>query len=543
MDHFGGRCGWLSSSPGSASRDEFFGQMEDDSMYFSSAREIARGHGYVMLSVPGAPPATKYPVLYPWLLSWVWRLNPNFPANLGWAVAMNAGFVVLFLIAAFAFLRKLKGISQTAALIITAFCAVHPLVLGFSAKLLSDLPFAALALCACVFASRAIEDGSRNKNALVCGVFAGLSVLVRTLGIPVAFGLFVAIAMRKGWRKSALFAACVLPFFSILLARAIYIRPAPAPISTNVCADSWQMTWLYYTSYAGYWKADVLANHVFWATAKNDVWSILLQPGNYFFAGSSIRPELFAVVVLLIVSATAIRGLFRQTNTGGWQPIHFALAFYLLPLFVWNYPVTGRFLIPFLPLFVAGVWIEAQHLISMVRTSISRRGGAEDKVAAIFFCFVGGALLVGTGLSLYRGIRLLSENSQSRASILIEKRQAYNWLRENTPVDSRVLVYEDASSFLYSDRKSMRPTIFSPAGTVRSEILNAELSCLTSSANPIGAAYWIVSEDDFGGEWEPAQSRGREKESAITATLQSLFRSSHGNVRIYKLDSEGQPRR
>jgi hypothetical protein len=39
----------------------FFGQMEDDSIYFSSAREIALGHGYILPNLPGTPPATKYP--------------------------------------------------------------------------------------------------------------------------------------------------------------------------------------------------------------------------------------------------------------------------------------------------------------------------------------------------------------------------------------------------------------------------------------------------------------------------------------------------
>ena len=68
----------------------FFGLTEDDSIYFSSAREIAQGHGYILPHIPGTPAATKYPILYPWILSWVWRLSPNFPANLSWAVAIDA---------------------------------------------------------------------------------------------------------------------------------------------------------------------------------------------------------------------------------------------------------------------------------------------------------------------------------------------------------------------------------------------------------------------------------------------------------------------
>src|SRR6266403_1886339 len=60
----------------------FFGFSHDDTLYFSSAKAIAEGHGYILPSVPGTPSATKYPILYPWILSCVWRLNPSFPANI-----------------------------------------------------------------------------------------------------------------------------------------------------------------------------------------------------------------------------------------------------------------------------------------------------------------------------------------------------------------------------------------------------------------------------------------------------------------------------
>src|SRR5258705_952975 len=87
----------------------FFGLSEDDTLYFSSAKAIAEGHGYILPSVPVAPPATKYPILYPWLLSRVWRWNGSFPANLFAAVALNLAFGVAYLISPFFFLPKLPG--------------------------------------------------------------------------------------------------------------------------------------------------------------------------------------------------------------------------------------------------------------------------------------------------------------------------------------------------------------------------------------------------------------------------------------------------
>src|SRR6201984_3222117 len=107
----------------------FFGLSEDDTLYFSSAKAMAEGHGYIVPSAPGTPPATKYPILYPWILSWVWRWNPAFPENLSAALAVNLAFGAGYLIAVFTFLRKLPGSNAAVALVLTAGCALNPRVL------------------------------------------------------------------------------------------------------------------------------------------------------------------------------------------------------------------------------------------------------------------------------------------------------------------------------------------------------------------------------------------------------------------------------
>src|SRR5260370_1317089 len=43
--------------------------MSDDGIYLVCAKSLAEGSGYRILSLPGQPNQTKYPPLYPWLLS------------------------------------------------------------------------------------------------------------------------------------------------------------------------------------------------------------------------------------------------------------------------------------------------------------------------------------------------------------------------------------------------------------------------------------------------------------------------------------------
>src|SRR3954471_19102780 len=58
-----------------------FGDYHDDGIYFVCAKSLAAGE-YRIESLPGAPAQTKYPPLYPLLLSLAWRINPAFPENL-----------------------------------------------------------------------------------------------------------------------------------------------------------------------------------------------------------------------------------------------------------------------------------------------------------------------------------------------------------------------------------------------------------------------------------------------------------------------------
>jgi hypothetical protein len=59
-----------------------FGSWEDDGIYYASAKSLADGGGYRIESLPGEPAQTKYPPLYPLLLSVAWRIDPQFPRNL-----------------------------------------------------------------------------------------------------------------------------------------------------------------------------------------------------------------------------------------------------------------------------------------------------------------------------------------------------------------------------------------------------------------------------------------------------------------------------
>jgi len=513
----------------------FFGLSEDDAIYMSSAQALAQGRGYILESVPGTPPATKYPILYAWMLSRIWRVQAQFPANLTYGIALNVIFGCGYLTVAFVLLRKMGGLGEFEALGVTAFCALHPVVVYYTANLLSEMPFAAVSLGAILLAGSAVAGESERISVVSSGVLAGLAVLIRVLGVPIAAGLGLAILLRKGWRACGLFVASALPSIAIWLWQSPAHAHSTPPVDASVCSRVWHANWLYYTDYLGFWKADVLQNHVLWQMLKQNLVLLLLQPGSYFVEPGFVRPLMLAAVPAALLSAAAWRVLFGQVREVRWQPARWALAFYLTPLLLWDYPIMPRFLIPFLPLLVASVWLEAKRLSARILSSLRMGRFGEEWFAAIFLSVIVAALVLATGWSAWAGHTAISQQSRERSGIGREKREAYEWLRENASTDSRVVANEDASLYLYSGRQAMRPVIFAPSGLFRPALLDLELACLTESALRFHAAYWVIADDDFGSEWEPATSRGKDREKVYEEVLPLAFRSSGGRIRIYQL--------
>src|SRR3954467_3495538 len=73
-----------------ASHPYAVGVFHDDGVYAILARSLATGRGYRYLHLPGAPAATHYPPGYPFFLSLLWRIAPDFPGNVGLLLLANA---------------------------------------------------------------------------------------------------------------------------------------------------------------------------------------------------------------------------------------------------------------------------------------------------------------------------------------------------------------------------------------------------------------------------------------------------------------------
>jgi hypothetical protein len=521
----------------------FFGLTQDDTIYFSSAQALAAGRGYILPSIPGAPPATKYPILYPWILSWVWRWNPSFPSNVADAVGFTVACGIAYVILAFVFLRRLRGIGDGAALLLTAFCALHPEILFYSASVLTDIPFSALALGALLVADRAMRREAGAAGAAGCAILTGGALLMRVLGAPIALGIIFAAAARRAWKQTGIFAACAAPFFASVAWRAIAAGRASVPAQFAPAGPAFRTTWLYYTSYIGFRKLSMMNAHL--------IGSMLLSQMTYFFTdlpGYFLWPLFHHNIPLLFVCTLAVfwmifAGMVREARHSRWQPIHFALLLTIAVICMWDYPEVQRFLIPFLPLLAASVWSEAKWIAARLSAAMRAPRAGIERVSAAAMAIVLCAFALGIGWNVAADAdrAALRSSSEQRAKLLVEKREAYDWLRQNAPPDARVVAGEDAALYLYTGRQAMAHIALQRAGAYDHAYLEEDLDHLTDVAQAIHAQYWFASSDDSDKQWVAAKPLLAARFSEVEGVLPERFRSSGGRVRIYGLGCVQHP--
>jgi len=196
----------------------FFG---DDAVYTTTAKALAEGKGYRHLSIPGEPLQTKYPPLYPAVLSLVLRARPDVQGDFGWLLAptalAGAGAVLL----AALYWRRVLGASRRLAIALALLAALSPVLLAFTRVAMSELLYALFAtaalLCLDDRAPRASAKGS-TFWLLLGAVLVGCAVLTRTIGVSLAIAA-VATPLLRRRRSDALLVgtvilACVAPWWS-----------------------------------------------------------------------------------------------------------------------------------------------------------------------------------------------------------------------------------------------------------------------------------------------------------------------------------------
>lgn len=222
-----------------------FGEYNDDAIYLATASALATGQGYRIISLPGQPAETKYPPFYPFLLSLVWRLYPNFPANLTPMMLISVLASLVSAVLAWIYLARCEYESRWLAIVPVSLAAINLYTAIFSTGVFSEMPYMALSIAALLMAeSREASSGSwtgRSIGGVALGLLMGLAFLTRVTGVSLIAAVGLYFIIRGSRRKAVLPIAVALACVAGWAIWCHVARSAPA-----------QSNSLYFTDYFGY---------------------------------------------------------------------------------------------------------------------------------------------------------------------------------------------------------------------------------------------------------------------------------------------------
>ena len=413
------------------------GYFQDDALYWISAKSLADGNGYRIESLPEQPYQTKYPPLYPVLLSSIWKLWPHFPSNVPIAALVSWIALPLWLYLSWLFFRTLSysHAASAAAIIVLGWT---PAVVFLSVNLMAELWFCCFVLACLLLLERPLTS-KNHAITVLAGALAGLAFLTKSAALPLIAAGIGVLFFRKRYVSAAFFTIGALP---AVMAWHLWVH-------AHQYASN-DPTLLYHTDYLKYYFVDKTLQDFprMWITNLD-----ALANG----AGSLLAfwpaPPVGVGAVVRVIGLLALIGLARHMLYVGARAFHLFGALYVFQLLAWHFTPNERFLLPVFPFLLVGLVTEFRHVCRLgarVFADLRRR----VLLAARAIPIVG--VVVWMSGSLYGSFWHVPAIVQEHRSVRAASVRCYQWMKESLLNDTRVIAYFDPVVYLYTGLRGYR---------------------------------------------------------------------------------------
>jgi hypothetical protein len=505
------------------------GSFHDDAIYVSTAQALADGAGYRLIGVPGEPPQTKYPFLYPAVLAVVWRMAPAFPANLVVMQWLTLSFGACAVALTYLYLVRFRYCTRAVAAAAGVVCATAPYFLYFAVQTMAEMLFA-LCTIAALWGVEAmlLKDETSRRKEFAWGVALALPFWCRTIGATVAVaGLGVLIVHRRPWRWYISGAACgALPWILWSLAgRGIWNQD---PVNG------------YYTDYFGCWSSTGLAM-VGTVLSRN---ILLSAHGSAELPLEGVSTAIGHVIgrenaMLLVLAVGLVPWLAMIPDLRRGRALPWMLAATLAALLVWSWP-PYRFLVPVLPFLTAYLLLAPVALLTAARMSPYGRAVAALVVSAI---------VAANGVLFVKHAQLVSRTGYIYARLTDSPvewssyQDVFRWLRAHAQSDDVIAAGLDSMISLYTDRKSFRPFVYNPGRLFYSDgppelLSRQELVTILRQYQP---RYLVETPMPGFMEQHPLTDLLHEVAEAYPAWLPVAYRGADRRFVVYEIDWRHAP--
>jgi hypothetical protein len=497
------------------SRDNpHLGFYHDDGVYWVTAKSIAQGAGYRIVSLPGQPLQTKYPPLFSTLLAAAWKLNPAFPANLSVAVWLTWIALPLLILLSDRLMVQWKA-GGWARLAVGVALALNPILAYFATVLMSEI------WATCFLLAAVLLAGSDRKGWWViplAGLCAAAAYLTKTLLAPLLLSIPLALAFRRKWRESAICLACAAP---PALAWHAWSAAHGRPLTDG--------TWLYYLDYLGFWSRN-LSPALLPTMVYRNIQDLLTSGGNLLFLKLGDLPFL-GLHLARLLTLVALAGIVRWARSSRRLEYPLFAAGQFAMLSIW-FTANERFLVPILPLLLLGLWVELCH-VGRIAQAAWRRPERSQRAAAVIagavLVCLPAAILLRNAAGVWQDLPRLADARRAAAARI---RPVYDWIARNTPPGAAFFADRDTTLYLRTGRPAIavrHPMRYFYAGDQAS--LLAAAGRLTEFAIEQRLDYLLLTPADFELDWLPAEQR-REVRLAVArdARFRTVFDSPAGTI-------------
>jgi hypothetical protein len=415
------------------------GFYHDDSIYWVSGHSLAMGEGYRIESLPGTPFQTKYPPLYCALLAGIWKINPQFPANLPLATLFSWLMLPLFLWALWVLLADYGFTGRRRSLMLLV-AGLSPVAVVFSFSLMPELLFTALLIASLILAERAARAEAPAWLVVAAGICAGLAYLAKSIALPLLVTVPFCFALRRHYKKAAIFFVTMLPA----------VAGWQWWVSRHL-THAWDLVTLYYTNYVGFQSYNVPLSDlplVIWYNLDG----FLMGAGKLLIFDVPFGSKHLERVVAIAAIAGCVRLTARR------RELQYPLAGLGMAaiLLVWHFPPDQRFVFPLYPLLLMGLATELANFGAVLRLTWAKPKFSDRFAAALVGGLLAVVALFAVFCTAYGLTRFVPGVFATYRAELQTREPAYAWIARNAPPDANVYAYDDPILFLYTGRRSCR---------------------------------------------------------------------------------------
>ena len=194
--------------------DDVTGLFVDDAWYVLLAKALATSRGYSLINTPTAGIVPVVPPGFPALLSLVFRIAPDFPANLWMLKSVSIAAMLLAGAVTFYYFAKVRNLPGYLALAISlAAMLTPPLVFIATSTVMSECFYLLLIMCAITAGQRAVSAESGRAKliwTIAAGVVSSMALLTRWFGAVLIIAILFYLIRSKLFRSALIFAAISL---------------------------------------------------------------------------------------------------------------------------------------------------------------------------------------------------------------------------------------------------------------------------------------------------------------------------------------------